>query len=178
MKAAIKAVEEGSSSINKAARDHDVPKTTLKDCLNGCVEHGVNPGPKPYLERSEETELASFIEHCATIGYGKSRKDIMYIAQSTAETKGLLRKKVISNGWWRRFMERQDKLALRKGDSTAFVRMDAVNEETLNDYFDLLEDTLKQNNLQNLPCQIYNVDETGVPLDPRAPKIVVRKGMK
>ena len=39
-------------------------------------------------------------------------------------------------------MERQDKLALRKGDSTAFIRMDAVNEETLNGYFDLIEDSL------------------------------------
>ena len=89
--------------------------------------------------------MASFIEQCASIGYGKSRKDIMCIAQSTAQSKGLLRKKVISAGWWRRFMERQSKLSLRKGDSTAFVRMDAVNEETLNGYFDLLEDTLKQN---------------------------------
>ena len=102
----------------------------------------------------------------------------MCIAQSTAQSKGLLRKKVISTGWWRRFMERQSKLSLRKGDSTAFVRMDAVNEETLNGYFDLLEDTLKQNDLQNSPSQIYNVDETGVPLDPKAPRIVVPKGMK
>ena len=30
-------------------------------------------------------------------------------------------------------MERQHKLALRKGNSTVFVRMDAVNEETLNE---------------------------------------------
>lgn len=65
MKAAMKAVEKGSS-IRKAALDHDVPKTTLKDCLSGRVEHGVKPGPRPYLERSEETQLASFIEQCAS----------------------------------------------------------------------------------------------------------------
>ena len=39
-------------------------------------------------------------------------------------------------------MEIQDRLALRKGDSTAFVRMDTVNEETLNGYFNIIEDTL------------------------------------
>ena len=178
MRAAIKAAEEGSSSISKAALDHGVPKTTLRDRLSGRVEHGVKPGPRPYLEETEEAELASFIEQCATIGYGKTRKDIMCIAQTTAESKGILRKKVISTGWWRRFMERQNNLVLRKGDSTAFIRMDAVNDETLKGYFDLLEDTLKQNSLQNSPSQIYNVDETGVPLDPKAPKIVVPKGMK
>ena len=32
--------------------------------------------------------------------------------------------------------------------------MDAVNEETLAEYFDLLENTLKQNDLQNSPSQI------------------------
>ena len=34
MKAAMKAVEKGSS-INKATLDHDVPRTTLKDRLSG-----------------------------------------------------------------------------------------------------------------------------------------------
>ena len=57
MKAAMKAVEKGSS-INKAALDQDVPKTTLKGHLSGRVEHGVKPGRRPYLERSEETQLA------------------------------------------------------------------------------------------------------------------------
>ena len=122
--------------------------------------------------------MVSFIERCASIGYGKSRKDIMCIAQSAAESKGLPRKNMITNGWWRRFIERHNKLSLRKGDSTAYIRMDAVNEETLAEYFDLLEDTLKQNDLQNSPSQIYNVDETGIPLDPKAPKILVPKGIK
>ena len=49
---------------------------------------------------------------------------------------------------------------LRKGDSTVYLRMDAVNDETLKQYYDLLEDTLKQNNLMSLPSCIYNVDET------------------
>ena len=71
-----------------------------------------------------------------------------------------------------------NRLSLRKGDSTAHVRMDAVNKETLTEYFDLLEDTLKQHDLQNSPSQIYNVDETGIPLDPKASKILVRKGIK
>ena len=58
MRAAMKAVVEGLSSINKAALDHNVSITTLKDWLSGHVEHGVNPGPRAYLE-NEEAELAS-----------------------------------------------------------------------------------------------------------------------
>ena len=116
---------------------------TFMKCVRVHEFLDMKPGPRPYLEQSEEIELVSFIEQCASIGYGKSRKDIMCIAQSAVESKGLLRKDVISNGWWRRFIERHNRLSLRKGDSTAYVRMDAVNEETLTEYFDLLEDTLK-----------------------------------
>ena len=86
-------------------------------------------------------------------------------ALPTAENKGMLRKKVINTGWWRHFMERQNKLVLRKGDSTAFVRTDTEN---LNGYFNLLEDILKQNDLKNSPSQIYSVNETTVPLDLKA----------
>ena len=39
----MKAVEKGSS-IRKAALDHDVPKTALKDHLSGRIEH-VAPDP-------------------------------------------------------------------------------------------------------------------------------------
>ena len=51
---------------------------------------------------------------------------------------------------------------------TAHVRMDAINEQSLKQYFDLLEDTMKQHNLFNHPAQIYNVDESRVSLDPKA----------
>ena len=75
-------------------------------------------------------------------------------------------------------MRRQEHLSLRRGDNTAHVRMDAVNEDTITHYFDLLKQTLVDNSLTNSPEQIYNVDETGVPLDPRAPNVVTRKGTK
>ena len=79
---------------------------------------------------------------------------------------------------WRRFLERQDDLTLRRGDSTGHDRMDAVNQQTLNQYFDLLEDTLTQYDLLNSTSRIYNVDETGIPLDARPPNIVTRRGIK
>ena len=92
--------------------------------------------------------------------------------------KGVLVRNKISDGWWRRFLERQDDLTLRRGDSTGHDRMDAVNQQTLNQYFDLLEDTLTQYNLLNSPSRIYNVDETGIPLDARPPIIMTRRGIK
>ena len=45
MKGAMDAVAEGRS-VNKAAADYGVPRTTLKDRLAGQVVHGDKPGPK------------------------------------------------------------------------------------------------------------------------------------
>jgi hypothetical protein len=94
--------------------------------------------------------------------------------------KKVLKYKKISDGWYRRFMARQSQLSLRlrKGDATANVRMDCLNPEAMKQYFDLLKDVLEENDLMDSPGQIYNVDETGMLLDHRLPKIVTKKGQK
>jgi len=45
-------------------------------------------------------------------------------------------------------------------------------------YFDLLQSTLKEHQLEDFPGQIYNIDETGMPLDPRPPSIIAKSGQK
>jgi len=128
MEMAIQAVKDGRCKIKEAAREYDVPRTTLQDHLSGRVVHGIKLGPKPYLTKAEESKLAEFLEVTSSVGYGKTRKEVMGIAEATAQEKGLLRKNKISQGWFRRFIERQPHLALRKGDRTAFVRMDAMKK--------------------------------------------------
>ena len=58
--------------------------------------------------------------------------------------KGLLRGAQISDGWWRRFLQGHPDLSLRSGDSTGYVRMNAMNEENLKNYFDLLDTVLEE----------------------------------
>ena len=87
----------------------------------------------------------------------------------------MLKGKRISDGWFRRFMERQPHLRLHNGDVTSNVRMDCLNKETM---IDLLKSVLTEHELMESPNQIYNVDETEVPLDHRPPKVVTKKGQK
>ena len=44
MEAAMEAVRKGTMSMNKAAKIHGVPCTTLKDRMSGKVVHGKKPG--------------------------------------------------------------------------------------------------------------------------------------
>ena len=58
-----------------------------------------------------------------------------------------------------RFIEWQSQFSLRQTDSTAHVRMDAISQESISRYFDLLESTLKEHQLEDFPGQVYNMDE-------------------
>ena len=98
--------------------------------------------------------------------------------KETEEDVKLLKGDKITDGWFNRIMERNDKLSLRKGDSTANVRMESLNKQAITSYFDLLKSVLEDNNLMNSPEQIYNVDESGMPLNHRAPKVITQKGQK
>ena len=127
MVVAMNAVRKGCS-VNRAAVEHRVPRTTLQDRISGKVQHGIRPGPKPYLNKLEEGNLVEFLEVVSGVGYGKTRKQVMNIVESTARDKGILKKQKISDGWFQRFIEWQPKFTLRKGDRTAFVRMDAMKK--------------------------------------------------
>ena len=71
-------------------------------------------GPRPYLSAEEETELGTFLMNCASVGYGKTRKDVLLIAESVAKEKDILKKECITSGWWNRFLKRQGDLSLRQ----------------------------------------------------------------
>jgi len=179
MESAMELVQTGRYGTNEAARMYGIPPTTLKDRISGKVKHGTKSGPVKYLSSDEEAELADFLKQSSELGYGKTRKDVLNIAESYASQKGVLRKESgITQGWWRSFRDRQADLSLRRGDGTANIRMDAVNEETISHYFSLLQDVMQKNGITNSPGQIYNVDESGVPLDPKAPNVVAKTGTK
>ena len=174
---AIESATTGGMSGNSAAAKHGVPPSTLKDRLSRQVKHGTKPGPAPYLSLVEEKELADHLIVSAQSGYGKTRKDVMnivdrYVNQSSSRSVS------ISNGWWFNFKNRNQGLSLRSGDSTAGVWMSAVNEGNINHYFDLLQEVFDEHNFLSHPEAIYNMDETGMPLEPRLPKVIAAGGKK
>lgn len=89
--------------------------------MSGRVEHGCRPGPgpKPYFQPHEEGELTTYLLTAANIGLGKTRHEVMQIAEGVAFQKGILKGNKISSGWWRCFRARNPELSLRSGDATA-----------------------------------------------------------
>ena len=67
---------------------------------------------------------------------------------------------------------------MRTGDSMASVRFHCIDKETIGSQYDLLETVMDENDLWDKPGQLYNVDETGMPLDPPKLRVCARKGQK
>ena len=171
MQKALQAVKLDGASVRRAAMEYGVPKSTLGDRVSGRVTHGVVSGPPKYLNDEEEEELVRFILGCASVGYPKTRKEILSLVQTQVD-------KPISHEWWDSLCKRHPNLTFRTPAPLSIARATAVDETALERYFDLLERTLGDNGLLEKPCQVFNMDETGMPLSPQSPKCVFGRGEK
>ena len=77
---AFEATQQGELSIRRAAEEHGVPRTTLLDKVVGRYAVNARSG-RPLLTANDEKSLADFLIGCASVGYAKSRKDVLSIVQ-------------------------------------------------------------------------------------------------
>lgn len=168
---------EDNVSVRRAAEMYGVPKSTLQDRISGRVPFGKKSGPTKFLTDEEETELVNFICGCATVGYAKSKQQILSLVSNVVKSKGI-QESAVTDGWWRSFKGRNAQLTIRAGEQLSYSRAVATSPEIIARYFDLLEQTLIENELMDSPSQIYNMDETGLPLDPKPSKVITTRGVK
>ena len=173
---AVAAVEKGEDSIRRAANKYGLPRSTLHDHVSGKVQYGAKPGRDPYLTAEEEEEVINFLLNCVHVGYPHTRKQVMALVQDIVDRKGI--KATTSCGWWDQFQKRNPRISLRIAAPLSHVRAMASDKESLNRYFDVLENTLKDNEIFNNPCRIFNCDETGIPLGPSSLKVIDQVGTK
>ena len=137
MQETLKAVHRGWS-IRRAAEEYDVPRATLGDRVSGRVQPGavsgrVQPGtvsgPTKHLS-TEEKELVKFVLGCASIGYACSHKELIALAQSIIENKGITNH--VTNGWWESFCKCHPNLTLRANVLLSQARAKATDPEMLN----------------------------------------------
>ena len=67
---AMNAVTSNEMGVNKAAAQHKVPPTTLKNRLSGRVKHGTKLRSRSYLTKNED-ELVDFLIECCKMGNGR-----------------------------------------------------------------------------------------------------------
>ena len=182
MLAAMEAVRTSKMSISVAANRFKVPRKTLDDRLKGRVQHGTHPGVSTVLTVQEENSLINYLLHMAQCGFPLTRTMVKAYAWSMVKRSGTAHRFHPEYGpgdhWWSLFKKRHPELALCTADTLKRSRAEALNPDVVKEYFDLLHKCLDSNNLLRRPRQIYNCDETFLPLDYSREKVVAAKGSK
>ena len=80
MKQVMEMVKGGLMGVNQAARNFEVPRTTLRDHLSGAWS------PDPYLTKEEEQDVVDFLKQATRIGLVKA-KGILVIVHKLLQTR-------------------------------------------------------------------------------------------
>ena len=104
---ALDAVQKKTFTVQRAAEEFGVPKSTLHDRISGRVQVGGHSGPSKYLSDEEEDELEEFLVGAAAVGYARSRQQVIQLVQDVTR-KGLAVH--VSHGWWNSFKRCHPKL--------------------------------------------------------------------
>ena len=169
MVSAMNAVEKKETTIYSAAARFSVPRKTLDDRIKGRFKHGTSPGPVTALTLEQEEALFSYLFYIADHGYPLTRTMVKAYGWAIAKKSGNGEhcNKEFGPGehWWINFRKQHPKVTLRRADMLERSRAEALNPDVINEYFGLLGETLDKLGLNNKPRQIFNCDETFLPLD-------------
>ena len=88
----------------------------------------------------------------AKIGFARTKEQVLCIVRAALAKKCQCEVEDVNvtTGWWGSFVKQHPKLQLRYGSKLAYHRAIAANPDVINLYFNLLEETLKSNDLLEL----------------------------
>ena len=182
MNAAFQAVKIDGKSLRQAAREYDVPVTTLKRRVDGQVVLQAKPGPPTVLTKEEEEKLCKYCFDMCDMGYGLTIEDVKTKAYEIMEKSG--RKHPFQNGkagrdWYEGFIRRFPHISLRREEALSYMRAKNANDKVIEDFFAKLAAVMARLNLLSKPMYIYNADETGFSkVHKNRRKVLARRGQK
>lgn len=191
LKNAIEKVLVEKWSIYKASKHFSIPWSTLKDnvmCSEGDNDTvNIRKMGRPFaLTTDSEIKLVNFIIGMQERGFGVTVNRVRHLAYAIAEKQYRDSDKAFpfsnvqksaSWKWWRDFRQRYN-LCLRTPENLSNYRAANTNRETLDDFYDKLEDVYNKVGTALKPSQIWNCDETGVCYVMKSGRVVTRVGKK
>ena len=182
MKQAMAACVEGKKSIYAAAKEYNVPRTTLSQRVRGKVDLEASAGRPKALSTDEENSLVNYIKYMHTIRFPVDRSQVIGIAWAIDLKRDVNDRVFKETGpslkWWRGFKKRHNDLKLCKTESIDRGRHDNATEEIVEQYFDVLEETITTNNLKTRPHLIFNCDESALDLNKSSKRVLIPRSSK
>ncbi|XP_062582670.1 uncharacterized protein LOC134244417 [Saccostrea cucullata] len=167
-------IKTDKKSVMGAARQYNVPITTLRDRVLGNVDpETVKSGRSPLLDTLQESNIVEHLKVMAEYGYGYTRQEVVDLASDYAVQNGIRDKQhPFSLKWFRGFVSRWPELKVLKPRSLEIVRAKCASVPVVDRYFKELEQVIRENSFDKNPYLIYNVDEKGFTQNHTPPFVV------
>jgi len=183
LRKAVGDIQGGKGSVRGISRTYKIPVRTLLRKMRSGNINKVPLGRKSSLNQTQEANLVKYIQNMASHGFALSALDIRKLAYSFAVQQKIPNnfnneRKTAGRDWFLAFMNRHPELAVRKAQGMSTARAKGMTRQECTQYFELLGNVLRENNLLNTPQKIFNLDETGLQLNNNPGKVVVTKGAK
>ncbi|XP_065642657.1 jerky protein homolog-like [Hydra vulgaris] len=176
LKRAIQLVNDGEP-CKRVARLLNIPHRTLRCHISGLRKSSV-VGRKSSLQPDEEMSIAQYIAIFSDFGYAFDKIDLKLFVQSFLNKSGrncpFFNENLPGDDWVRSFLERHKSVLSYRACQNICRRRAAISCDSVNRFFNNLEDTIK--NIQ--PQNIINYDETNLSDDPKSKQMIFRKGTK
>lgn len=191
MATAVKSVISGDLSLRGASALYHIPLGTLHDRVRKEKESqmGLIPrvtgkiGHPTVLSEDMENALVNRLVYFENRGLGLTPMQVKRAAFDLAVACDVRHAwnvdvKLAGDDWFKAFMKRHPNISLRKPEGLSRARAAGMNEQEVRKYFSILKGVMTDFNLFDKPQCIYNVDETGIPLNNRPVKIVSQRGKR
>ena len=175
-------------SVRKASARYSIPRTTLRDHVQGRVRSSSGKAPRPLskgrptlLGETYEQQLKEYALNMSKIYYGITRNDLRRLAFEVAEltkTKHPFDRSAKMAGlkWTRLFLARHPDMTLRTPEPTSIARLAGFRKSEVQLFFDNLEGLMKKHAYP--PNRVFNMDETAVSTVMDPPRVVSPKGAR
>ena len=177
VKNAIAAVENSLMSQREAALQFSIPRSTLGKYFRGDSVLGFRPGPSPILSTNLEIKLVEYAATRATLGFGFGKRQFKKYASDLAMKHNLkFKHSTPSEKWWCSFNQQHKSRVFQKPEGTFSVRHQSMPVPKVAKYFYSLHEVLRKTYALLKPSLIWNMDESGLQMDFKPPKIIAKRG--
>ena len=190
IKEALQAIDDGLS-VNLAAKQYDIPRSTLRDKRINRRQSNSRAGHKTIFSAEQESRLISRISYMADRGFPLTSKRLCNVAFSYAKFLGRRKKlqctipknwekfSATSKDWLLGFKKRNPQVALRVPEGLSKARAEAFNKDRVDMFFNDVEKLFASIDLKDYPSLVTNCDETGLSSVPNSSnKVFAVKGTK
>lgn len=177
---AVRLIQTNKISLSKASVTYNIPKGTLHNKVAGKIPMQIRKGPKTLLTTEEESKLEAWIINMAKIGYSVNMDEVRDTVGKLFESRQACPQRRPGRKWMKLYLRRHPSITKRHAEVISKARA-AVTEHKIRQWFEELRQFLEDANstdLMNNPDRIFNLDETGVQMCPKAGLILGPKNYR